>query len=98
MLLGKAREGLSATERRELDEALQGLAELPGVQRMSWGVNTSERSRGYTHGAVMHFADRTALQGYQQADGHRAIVQVLDRLMPERLVVDYETETSGIST
>ena len=40
-------------------------------------------------------ADREALQNYLQHPGHLGIVAVLNRLMPERLVVDYETGSSG---
>jgi hypothetical protein len=59
---------------------------------VTYGVNFSERSRGYTHGAVLEFESREALQAYLGHDEHVRIVQRLNRLMPERLVVDYEPE------
>jgi hypothetical protein len=96
IVLGRAREDLSGDEQQELAEALEALRNVPGVASMSWGANFSERSKGYTHGAVIHFEDREALGVYQQHEKHRAIVQTLDRLMPERLVLDYETWNSGI--
>jgi Stress responsive A/B Barrel Domain len=97
IVLGKARQDLTASEQQELSAALASLGAVTGVQQMTHGPNFSERSKGYTHAAVLYFADRAALQGYQVADLHQRAVQVFDRLMPERMIVDYETETSGIS-
>lgn len=92
ILIGKARDGLSAEETHELERALAALQEVPGVETFSYGVNFSERARGFTHGAVMEFADREALAGYQRDPKHVAVVEVLNRLMPDRMVVDYEPE------
>ena len=96
VVLGKGRDDLSGEEERELAEAFGALASVPGVAELSWGPNFSARSKGYTHGAVMYFEDREALGAYLQNERHRTIVQTLDRLMPERLVLDYETGSSGI--
>lgn len=96
LVLGKARPHLSAYQEQELSEALSSLQRVPPVLEMSWGTNFSGRS-DYTHAAVIHLADRAALAAYLANDEHRKIVQTLDRLLPERVVVDYETGTSGIS-
>lgn len=90
VLLGKARDGLSPEELRELEAAVASLREVPGVEDFSWGVNFSERARGFTHGAVMGFADREALDGYQRDPLHVAVVEILNRVMPDRMIVDYE--------
>ena len=81
----------------ELGAALDTLGEVPGLQQITWGPDFSGRAKGYTHGAVMYFADRNALAGYLQHEKHAQVVGVLNRLLPERLVLDYETDTSGIS-
>lgn len=98
ILLCKPREDLTAAEAAELASAVAALDGVPGVERMTHGPDFSGRGRGYTHGAVMHFADRDALQHYAEDEEHLRIVTILQRLTLDRLVVDYETATSGIST
>jgi hypothetical protein len=98
VLLGKERADLTAEETDELSRTLDSVGEIPGVREASWGPDFSGRSRGYTHGAVVHFADRAGLQQYMSHERHLAVVDVLNRLMPDRLVLDYEIESSGIST
>ncbi len=91
ILLGKEREGLTDDERQELRDVISQLREVPGVQDFSAGPNFSQRSQGYQQAAVMYFADRDALDGYLKHDKHLAVVAVLNRLLPERLIADYET-------
>jgi hypothetical protein len=98
LVLGKARADLSPAESHELGEALDAIAHVPGVLHLSWGQDFSGRGKGYTHGAVVQLPDRDALHAYLTDPEHRRVVDVLNRLMPERLVIDYETATSGIST
>jgi hypothetical protein len=97
ILLGRARGDLSDDERRELGEAIASLGSVPGVQNLTWGPDFSGRGQGYTHGAVMYFADKPALDAYQKNEHHRAVVAILDGLLTDKLVVDYETESNGIS-
>lgn len=91
ILLGKERPDLTDDERQELREAISRLRGVPGVQQFSAGPNFSERSQGYQQAAVMYFADRAALDGYLQHEKHLAVVADLNRLLPERLIADYET-------
>jgi hypothetical protein len=97
IVLGKVADGLTDDESKELTDAFRRLGEVPGVQDFSCGPNISERSRGYTHAATMRFQDAGTAQAYQTHPLHLEIVRVLNRLAPERLVVDYEIGTSGIS-
>jgi len=97
VLLVAARAGLSDEDAAELDAALAALALVPGVERLTHGENVSVRSKGYTHAAIMFFADEAALARYATHPRHLEIVGMLDRLAPERLVVDYRTESSGMS-
>jgi hypothetical protein len=91
LLLLQARADLTEYEERELGEAVYGLTSVPGVQNFSWGPDFSGRGKGYTHAAVMYFDSRDALQTYMDNDRHKEIVRTLNRLAPERLVIDYET-------
>lgn len=97
ILLCKPLDDLPEAGRQELANSLSSLADLPQIQSMSWGPDTSGRSRGYTHAAVMLFADRDGLQSYQSDPAHLRVVAILDRLLADRLVVDYETGMSDIS-
>lgn len=94
ILLLQARSNLSAYEERELGEALNMISALPMVEEMTWGPDFSGRGRGYTHGAVVHFSSREALQTYQDDATHKQAIEVFNRLAPERLVIDYEAGPS----
>lgn len=91
ILLGKERAGLTDAERHELTEAIAQLRDVPGVQHFSAGPNFSQRSQGYQQAAVMYFTDRNALDGYLKHEVHLQVVAMLNRLLPERLIADYET-------
>lgn len=91
IVLVKQRDDLTADERQELTNAIASLQSVRGVQQFSYGPDISGRSKGYTHAAVIYLADRDALQAYQVDPDHVRVVRVLDRLAPEKLVVDYET-------
>lgn len=97
VLLVARRPDLTAMEEEELREALESLRAIGSVLDLTWGEDFSGRGKGYTHAAVMQFAGRDELRRYAGDQAHLRVVVVLDRLAPERLVVDYETETSGIS-
>ncbi len=97
MVLGKPREGLGEAEQGELTGWFDSLRSIPGVMELTWGLDFSGRGDGYTFGAVVHFADREALQRYLTHPDHLLVVNVLNRVMVKRLVLDYETATSGIS-
>jgi hypothetical protein len=91
LLLLQVRADLTEYEERELGETVYGLSAVPGVQNFTWGPDFSGRGKGYTHAAVMYFESREALQRYMDNARHKEIVQTLNRLAPERLVIDYET-------
>lgn len=97
VLLMHVRDDLSDEDRREFEDAAASLAAVPGVEEMTWGPDFSGRGKGFTHAAVMHFPDRDALSTYQADPDHRRVVALFDRLLSDKLVVDYETESSGIS-
>ncbi|GAC1445254.1 MAG: hypothetical protein NVSMB52_05870 [Chloroflexota bacterium] len=98
LLLVKVRENLSEEQHAELNDSISSLQYVPGVSNLTWGEDFSGRSKGYTHAAVMQFADRHALHAYGTHELHLRVVASLEKLAEERLVVDYDTGTSGIST
>ena len=73
-------------------EGLRGLKEtVPGILELSCGENFSERGRGYTHGLVVRFADRAALEVYGPHPNHQHVVQnFISPICAEVVVVDYE--------
>lgn len=97
VLVCKARDNLTPDQDAELVNTLHSLREVPGVLEMSAGPNLSQGSKGYTHGAVLRFQSQETLQAYLVDTRHRQLAAQLDHLLADLLVVDYETETSGIS-
>jgi hypothetical protein len=97
IILLREREGMSDAERTEMEEAVAALATVPGVGQMTHGRDISGRGQGYTYAAVMRFVDTDALQAYQVHETHQQVVAAFNRLSIDRLVIDYETGSSGIS-
>lgn len=92
IVLGQARVNLSDAEGEELQRAFGDLGHVPGVENFTFGPDFSGRSKGYDWAAVMHFRDREALQGYLDHPDHLRVVGIFNRLMPERIIVDYNPE------
>ena len=90
VLLLQARPDLTEYENIELGQAVQALAGILEVHDLTWGPDFSGRGRGYTHAAVMHFDGRDDLAAYQENPEHKRIVEVFNRLAPQRIIIDYE--------
>jgi antibiotic biosynthesis monooxygenase (ABM) superfamily enzyme len=82
----------SAADVDAMLEALHGLkAKIPGIVDLTAGTNFSDRAKGYTHGLVVRFQDRAALDAYIPHAEHQAVVQQRIRpIMDDVLAVDYE--------
>ena len=66
-------------------------SKIPGIIDLSCGANFSDRAKGYTHGLVVRFADRAALQAYGPHPEHQRIVQNLIKpIAADILALDYE--------
>lgn len=94
LILGRPRADLNAEERAELGQAFGSLERVPSVVDMTWGLDFSGRGKGYSYAGVVHFADRDALQAYQDDPLHTQVLETFNRLMPERLIIDYEVDTA----
>jgi hypothetical protein len=71
---------------------LRGLKnKIAGVVDLSCGVNFSDRAKGYTHGLVVRFMDRAALEAYGPHPEHQRIVQnFINPIRADILSLDYE--------
>lgn len=64
---------------------------IPGILQVSCGQNFSERSKGYTHGVVMTFANEAALKSfYVHPEHQRLIREHIKPILADMIVVDYE--------
>ena len=64
---------------------------IPGIVDLSCGTNFSDRAKGYTHGLVVRFTDRAALQAYGPHPEHQRVVQNLIKpIAADILALDYE--------
>lgn len=75
--------------------AMNSLAAMPGqipmIIALSCGENFCDRAQGFTHGLVVRFADRAALDQYQVHPVHQAIVQnQIKPIVSDVLAMDYE--------
>jgi hypothetical protein len=71
---------------------LRGLkGKIAGIVDLSCGANFSERAKGYTHGMVMRFPDRAALEAYFPHPEHQRVVQsFINPIRADTLILDYE--------
>jgi Stress responsive A/B Barrel Domain len=67
---------------------LQG--QIPGLLETSYGANVSARSQGFTHGGVMKFRDKAALDAYSPHPVHQKLVDWLMPLLKVAAELDYE--------
>lgn len=74
--------------------ALQG--QIPGLLQTAVGANLSLRNQGYTHGIVMFFNDKEALDAYTPHPIHQRILEYLKPLLKQAAELDYEIEPGAI--
>ena len=78
-----------------IDRAMAELRSLnekiPGIVDLSSGANFSERSKGFTHGLVVRFKDRAALEAYLPHPEHQRVVQTfINPIRGDAIIVDFE--------
>ena len=76
---------------------LRGLTDkIAGIVDLSCGANFSERAKGYTHGLVIRFADRAALEAYFPHPEHQRVVQdFINPIRADTVILDYEVLSSA---
>ena len=66
-------------------------SKIPGILELSTGVNFSDRAKGFTHGMVIRFKDRAALEAYMPHSEHQRVVQkLINPIRGDTVVFDYE--------
>jgi len=83
-------------ERKLLDKIATFKAHIPGIVEITAGVNTTgetEQIQGYTLGLRVTFQDEEALRAYGPHPVHREYVQMLDGIIDNVIVIDYEITT-----
>ena len=65
----------------QIEEVLAGLrglqGRISGILNLTCGEDFSGRAQGYTHGLVVRFTDRAALDAYGPHPAHRRVVDDL---------------------
>ena len=71
---------------------LRGLkGKIDVIVELSCGADFSERAKGYTHGLVVRFGDRAALNAYISHPEHQRVVQkLINPIRADILALDYE--------
>ena len=92
LVLFKVKAGVSEDAIQAMQNALRGLQEaIPGILEITVGANFSERSQGFTHGLLVRFQDRAALDVYIPHPAHEvARNSYILPIVEDVLVLDYE--------
>lgn len=98
IVLLRLKEGLTKEQEADAEEGCYSLKAIPGVLAVSFGVNFSARSAGYTHGLVVRFINKEAGEKYQDHPLHVAyrdhVLKPLFAAESPVLCVDYEINAS----
>jgi hypothetical protein len=74
-----------------MTELRQLKGKIPGLVDLSCGTNFCDRAKGYTHGLVVRFTDRAALETYGPHPEHQRVVQTfIAPIRADILALDYE--------
>lgn len=69
----------------------EALRRLPGVIRLDFVENVSDRSPSYTHAFTAVFTDSAAHDNYQETPLHVPLREKVQALTDHVIVLDYET-------
>lgn len=96
LVLFKVKSGVGEDAIQAMQRALLGLKDsIPGILEITVGANFSERSQGFTHGLLVRFQDRAALDVYIPHQAHEdARNNYILPIVEDVLVVDYVREDS----
>ena len=67
---------------------------VPGLLRVEVGKNVKEGRRAVDFALVCDFADRAALEAYHKHPAHHATRAIVDPLVEEHWIVDYEVQAN----
>lgn len=81
---------ISAAQRADHRQRLEGLARLPGVHELKVGADVVRSPRSYDTGLVVVFPDRAALDAYATDPQHVPVAQFGASLCEHIVAVDFE--------
>ncbi|MBI3467291.1 MAG: Dabb family protein [Planctomycetes bacterium] len=92
VVLFKVKAGTHAASVKAMVEGLKGLkTRVPGIVDLSVGANFTDRNKGFTHGLIVRFQDKAALEGYLPHPAHQEVVQGCIRpIIEDVIALDYE--------
>ncbi|ACK65527.1 Stress responsive alpha-beta barrel domain protein [Rippkaea orientalis PCC 8801] len=92
IVLFKWQEGTSSETLESVVKSLEALKDkIPEILEISCGQNFSERAKGFEHGLMVKFSDRTALTTYASHPAHLEVVNNLIRpILVDIIALDYE--------
>lgn len=78
-----------------IEQAMEGLrglkGQVPNIIDLSCGKNFSDRAGKFTHGLVVRFPDKAALEVYGPHPAHQHVVQnFINPIRADILALDYE--------
>ena len=83
--------GVTEGDQERAAKSIRGLqGQIPGLVETSYNANQSPRSQGFTHGGVMKFRDKAALEAYFTHPVHAKLVEWLMPLLKVAAELDYE--------
>lgn len=82
----------------EIEDSLNDLRaiskDIPAIQFLTWGRNTSRYSEGFSHAITIVANDAVAIEQYRQHPLHRPVTQLLDVWEETGIGVDFENKNS----
>ena len=92
IVLFKVKAGTPASAVHAMIDGLAGLrTRVPGIVALSVGTNFTDRNKGFTHGLVVRFQDRAALDAYLPHPAHQEVVTNFVRpIIDDVIALDYE--------
>lgn len=71
-------------------------AQIDAVKALEWGTDVSPEglAKGFTHAFLLSFADAAGRDAYLPHPAHQAFVALLQPLLADVLVIDYETHSA----
>ena len=86
---------LDEQQSKELFDELSRLGDVPGVLDFAIGMNFGDRSRGFDFCVRVTFADRAALDAYQDDPLHLEVVKYNRAVTEEHICFDFEWQPRG---
>jgi hypothetical protein len=63
---------------------------IPGVEKVEWGRNFTDRAGNFTHAAIVTLRDKEALANYGPHEDHQAALAAAGPMVASIIVADFE--------